>query len=551
MPADPSDPSALQLFMPHGYCLLWQSDVLMLHVLSDALIALSYFSIPITLAYMAFKRKDFRFRWIFMLFGVFILACGATHLMGIWTIWHPDYLVEGSLKFITGLASLGTAVVLWTLAPEILRIPSPSDLERANARLQDEIAERTRHEQRVTLLNSQLEKRVEERTQSLRAVNDLLRQEVAERKQAEDALRDRDRRKDEFLATLAHELRNPLAPIRNACELLKLQPGQAEVARELIDRQLYQLTRLVDDLLDVARITHGQIKLKKTRVELAEILKRAAQTVRPLTDARKQSLSLELPQAALTLEADPVRLTQVVSNLLDNAAKYTGKHGHIRLSLEQQGDEAVIEVQDDGAGIAPSRLESVFDLFAQGNPGDNLAQGGLGLGLTLVRRLLAMHGGSIQAFSAGLGTGSRFLARLPLAPPQPDQPRPETALGPAMQARRILVVDDNQDSADSLKMYLQAAGHDVRVAYGGQAALETAENFAPTVAIVDIGMAEMNGYEVAEAIRRRPSLKSILLIALTGYGQEEDLRRAKVAGFDHHFLKPVDVDALSEILTAV
>lgn len=537
--------------MPHGMCLLWRKDLLLLHVLSDAVITLSYYSIPITLVYLVLKKADMRFRWIFVLFGLFIMACGTTHLMEIWTIWHPDYRLEGGIKLLTAITSFSTAVVLWRLAPELLRIPSPSALEQTNARLHAEIAERVRHERQVTLLNDQLEKRVEERTQSLSTVNELLRQEISDRKEAEAALRDRDRRKDEFLATLAHELRNPLAPIRNAIELLKLQPNQVEMARELINRQLQQLTRLVDDLLDVARITHGQIKLRKTPVDLADILRQAAETTRPLTDARKQSLTLNLPQEPVRLDADPVRLTQVVSNLLDNAAKYTDKYGVIKLSLARQENEAVIEVQDNGIGIAAAKLESIFDVFAQGDRSINLAHEGLGLGLTLVRRLLAMHGGSIQAISEGPGQGARFLARLPIPPAPHKEPAPnEAAAAQAFRPRRILVVDDNHDAADSLKILLQATGHEVRVEYNGQSALDAADAFGPSVAIVDIGMPEMNGYEVAEEMRRKHPPDAMLLIALTGYGQDDDLLRAKQAGFDHHFLKPVDVDTLEGVLTA-
>jgi len=536
--------------MPHGMCLLWRQDLLLLHVLSDAVIAISYYSIPITLIYFALKRRELRFRWVFALFGLFIMACGTTHLMEIWTIWRPDYRAEGWIKAVTALASASTAVVLWALVPELLRIPSPSALELANLRLQEEIIERTRHERQVTLLNEQLEKRVEERTQSLSAVNDLLRLEILERKEAENSLQDRDRRKDEFLATLAHELRNPLAPIRNAIELLKLQPNQLETARQLINRQLVQLTRLVDDLLDVARITHGQIKLRKSTVDLSDIVVQAVENVRPTIDARQQALTLSLPKDLLLLEADHVRLIQVVTNLLDNATKYTGQNGHITLSLKRIGNEACIEVLDDGIGITPAKLESIFEPFTQADRKANLAQAGLGLGLTLVRRLLEMHGGSVRAVSEGPGAGSRFIVTLPLKPLAHQEPLPAQEGNHDFHPQRILVVDDNHDSADSLKILLQATGHQVHVEYNGSSALEAAEAFDPTVAIVDIGMGEMNGYEVAEAIRRKHPAHSLLLIALTGYGQEDDLLRSTKAGFDYHFLKPVDLDTLSSVLAS-
>jgi signal transduction histidine kinase len=396
-------------------CLLWRPGLLLLHILSDALIALSYYSIPAALAYFAAKRADLRFRWIFLWFGAFILACGTTHIMAIWTVWHPDYRAEGFVKLFTALASVGAAIVLWPLIPALLKIPSPSALEQANARLHSEIAERARHEQQAILLSDNLEKIVRERTQALLAANARLEREILERRQIEAALRDGDRRKDEFLATLAHELRNPLAPIRNAVELLKLQPGRVEQARELIGRQLRHLTLLVDDLLDVARITHGQVTLKKIPVGLADIVGQAVETARPTIDARGHYLDVFLPASPLPLEADPVRLAQAVANLLDNAAKYTEPGGQIALCAERMGDQAVITVADSGVGIAPERLPGVFDLFARGDRPANLAQAGLGLGLTLARRLVEMHHGSVEAFSEGAGRGSRFVVRLPLA----------------------------------------------------------------------------------------------------------------------------------------
>ena len=318
----PDFPSA-QPFMPHGLCLLWRTDLLLLHVLSDSVIALSYYSIPLALIYFVIKRQDLQFRWILVLFGTFILACGTTHLMEIWTIWHPDYVTAGFIKSLTALTSVGTAIALWPLMPHLLRIPSPSSLELANRKLQEEVTLRVGHENQVVLLNNNLERMVEERTRELSAVNLRLEREIRERELVEAALRDGDRRKDEFLATLAHELRNPLAPMRNAVELVQMQPDRAPSAIGLISRQLQHLTHLVDDLLDVARITHDQITLKMADVDVASVVRQAMETVRPLVEIREHRLSLSLPNEPVVVHADPVRLAQILGNLLDNAAKYT------------------------------------------------------------------------------------------------------------------------------------------------------------------------------------------------------------------------------------
>lgn len=544
------DTSALKQFMPHGMCLLWRTDLLLLHVVSDSLIALSYYSIPIALIYFALKRTDLQFRWILILFGIFILACGSTHLMQIWTIWRPDYIAEGFIKLFTALVSMGTAIALWPLIPLLLKIPSPSTLKQTNLKLQHEIEERERHENQVTLLNNNLEKMVQERTQELISSNQRLEREIHDRKHVEAALRDGDRRKDEFLATLAHELRNPLAPIRNAVELLKLQPDRVEQVHELINRQLYHLTHLVDDLLDVARITSGQIKLKKTIIDMRDIVKQATETLLPLLESRGHQLVVSMPQHPLPLEADPVRLTQVIGNLLDNAAKYTERGGRIELSVEQVEGDAVVTVRDTGIGIAAEMLPRIFDLFAQGDRSANLAQGGLGLGLTLVRRLVEMHGGSVKARSDGIGLGSQFIVRFPLLSDSARREPLPASLEErhACQSQRVLVVDDNPDSADSLKLLLQAVGYEVHAVYSGKAALEDADLFVPEIVVMDIGMPGMSGYEAAQRLREKYPPEQMVLIAVSGYGQEQDRRHSRLAGFDHHLLKPVDFQELTRLM---
>jgi two-component system CheB/CheR fusion protein len=375
--------------------------------------------------------------------------------------------------------------------------------------------------------------------------------DVTARKRAEEALREADRRKDEFLAMLAHELRNPLAPIRNALEIMRMAGAAgplAEPARQMIERQVRQLVRLVDDLLDVSRITRGKIDLRKGPVELAAVVGLALETSRPLLDARRHELTVSLPPEPLCVDADPARLAQVFSNLLHNAAKFTEEGGRVGLTAERQGQEVVLRVRDTGIGMTKEMLTRAFDLFAQADRSLGRSQGGLGIGLTLARRLVQMHGGSVLAFSDGPGKGTELVVRLPVlqrARPAGRSPRGGNA---PRTSRRILVVDDNVDAADSLAQFLGMAGHQVWTAYGGAAALEAARAYRPEAVLLDIGMPGMDGYEVARRLRQEAGLGGALVVALTGYGQEEDRRRSWEATIDHHLVKPVDPEALEALL---
>jgi PAS domain S-box-containing protein len=374
-----------------------------------------------------------------------------------------------------------------------------------------------------------------------------------------EALRDADRRKDEFLATLAHELRNPLAPIRNALQILKMPRVDAatvERSRGMMERQVHHLVRLVDDLLDVSRVMRGKIELRKERIELAAVVARAVETVQPLVDAQGHELSVCLPPESLPLDADPVRLAQVVGNLLTNAAKYTEAGGRIRLAAEREGGEAVLRVRDNGIGIAPAMLPHIFELFVQVDHATTKAQGGLGIGLTLVKNLVQMHNGSVEARSGGLGRGSEFVVRLPLSVEAMEQGndqgtghRPQQP--PTPSGHRLLVVDDNQDAADSLAVLLSLQGHEVRVAHSGPAALEVTTGYTPDVVFLDIGMPGMDGYEVARRMRQQPGLENVVLAALTGWGQKEDRRRTAEAGFDHHLVKPPEPKAVEGVLAGL
>jgi PAS domain S-box-containing protein len=375
-------------------------------------------------------------------------------------------------------------------------------------------------------------------------------------KQAQHALQEADRRKDEFLATLAHELRNPLAPISNAAQFLKLR-GLSDPSLswgiEVIGRQVQTMARLLDDLLDVSRISRNKLILRRQRVDLAAVVARAVETSRPLIDMSSHQFTLSLPGEPIAIDADPMRLAQVFSNLLNNAAKYTESGGHIRLAAAVEGEEVEISVEDDGIGIAPDMLPRLFRIFSQAEPALERSRGGLGIGLSLVHGLVEMHGGSITAHSPGLGGGSRFTVRLPVL-------RSETAQEPAAAPRTaalppahlgILVADDNRDSADTMASMLEAVGYEVVVAYDGAQAISLAEEHQPFAALLDIGMPRRNGYEVCRHLRRQAWGADMRLIALTGWGQEADRRRATEAGFDHHMVKPVEPGAILALLASL
>ncbi len=383
--------------------------------------------------------------------------------------------------------------------------------------------------------------------------------DVTARKRAEREMQEANRRKDEFLAMLAHELRNPLAPIRNAAHVLRMtggavSPAQLQWARDVIDRQIQHLTRLVDDLLDVSRITQGKVTLRKETADLATIVARAVETSRPLIDERRHHFTLSLPAESLLVEGDATRLSQVVSNLLNNAAKYTEEGGQITLTASRLENEAVLKVRDTGIGIPSEALPHIFDLFTQADRSLDRSQGGLGIGLTLVRSLVEMHGGRVQVSSSGPGHGSEFVVYLPALPPQ-QRSASGTKHGlhqtSSPASFRILVVDDNLDAAESLALILELSGHTVQMAHEGVTALEAAHSFQPQVILLDIGLPQMDGYEVARRLREQPDANKLFLIAVTGYGQDQDRERSKLAGFDRHLVKPIDPSALQSMLASL
>jgi signal transduction histidine kinase/integral membrane sensor domain MASE1/CheY-like chemotaxis protein len=375
-----------------------------------------------------------------------------------------------------------------------------------------------------------------------------------ERAGVEAALREGDRRKDEFLATLAHELRNPLAPMRNAAQLLRLKgplDPMIETARDMIERQVNHQVRLVDDLLDVSRITRGKITLRRELVALREAVELALETSRPHLDAARHRLELSLPAEPLHVQGDLTRLSQVLANLLNNAARYTPEGGRVALSVAAEGSQAALRVSDSGIGIPPEVLPRIFDMFMQADRSLERAQGGLGIGLTLVKRLVELHGGAVEAGSAGRGQGSTFTVRLPLVRVAQGEHAAAAAPGSAPGPRgpdRVLVVDDNVDSADSLALLLEHLGHVVRVAYDGPSALKEAGDFAPALVLLDIGLPGMSGYEVARQLRTMAACREAVLVAQTGWGQDKDRQLSKEAGFDHHLVKPVEFAGLQKLL---
>jgi PAS domain S-box-containing protein len=385
-------------------------------------------------------------------------------------------------------------------------------------------------------------------------------QDITERKRMEDDLRRlaadlsaTDRRKNEFLATLAHELRNPLAPMSNMLEVLKRADGNPEILRrahDTIERQLGQMVRLVDDLLDLNRITHDRLELRRSDVELSSVIQQAVEVARPLIDSAGHKLSIDLPDEPIYLHADRARLAQVFGNLLNNSSKYTRPEGTISLSAKRVDSEVFVTVKDNGAGIPQDKLDSIFDMFMQVDRTSERSQDGLGIGLTLVKRLTEMHGGLIEAKSDGEGQGSEFVVRLPILSKPASASQPKTGVESSL-GRRILIVDDNRDSAESLAMLLEITGNKTHMAHDGVEAIEVIEKYRPEVVLLDIGLPRLNGHDVCRRIREKPWGKNIVFIALTGWGQEEDRRKSEEAGFNGHFVKPVDYDNLLELLSSL
>jgi signal transduction histidine kinase len=508
-----------QGFMPHGHCYLWQPGTLWLNVGSDALIAGSYFAIPIPLYYFVRRREDeIPYFWIPLMFAAFILLCGTTHVMEIVTVWNPQYRAAGALKLLTGLVSFATVIVVVWIMPRAMQLRTPG----------------------------QLQAEVAARTAQLAALNISLQSEVAARTAAQEELQLVDRRKDEFLAMLAHELRNPLAPIRHSLKLLHgpdVDARKRQWGTEVITRQVGRLARLMDDILDVSQITRRRLALKIETVDAAAVVAAAVETVTPWIEAKRHSLVVSLPDAAIRVAVDPLRVSQAVANLLSNAAKYTAPGGQIHLTVRAEGAALSISVADTGVGFEPDDIATAFEMFTRGALTAE-QEPGLGIGLALVKELIVLHGGTVDAKSAGVGRGSEFSIHLPgvivTTPHSDSRPTAAALASPAGAGGKVAVVDDNRDSADALALVLEAAGYQVLVGYSGQDALRLAEQGHPAAMILDIGMPDLTGYEVARLLREEPRGRELFLIAMTGWGQAKDKSFARAAGFDRHFTKPFD-----------
>jgi PAS domain S-box-containing protein len=589
-----------QNFLPHGHCYLWRPDVLWLHVISDAVIAASYYAIPLALAYFVHRRRAvLPYWWMPVLFAMFIFLCGTTHVLNIWTVWRPDYIVDGLVKLATALASASTAVLVFAALPQAVALRTPIELqaevetrtgELRAAKTYAEIAgiplqqiigrpiidvmgregfEKIRPYVERVLQGESVE--YETPVPFSRGGTRLLHvayapwreadgsvsgwvasvTDVTARHRAEEKLKAASRQKDEFLAMLAHELRNPLAPICNATVLLERWLGsnaEAKAPLAILRRQTRQLIRLVDDLLDVARISEGQINLKKETIEIGAVLDQAVEMIQLLVQAKLHRLNIHKPFSPVYVHGDFARLVQSLGNILHNAAKYTDLGGEIEVDVKESSGELMIAVRDTGSGIAPDLLPNVFDLFIQGHSTADRAEGGLGIGLTVVKKIIQLHGGSVSADSPGVGCGTTVTVNLPTVE-SASAPEPEDVRFIASR-RRVLVVDDNEDAANSLAMMLRLEGHEVSTVFSASGALSAADRSKPEIIFLDIGLPQMDGYEVARRLRAQLGSACPRLIALTGYGQPEDRARARTVGFAAHVTKPIDLQRLQQVLSA-
>jgi signal transduction histidine kinase/ActR/RegA family two-component response regulator len=538
-----------------------EQSVIWLHLISDALIALAYFTIPVSLLRFVRRREDLAFNWMFVCFALFILACGLTHVMNVVAMWTAYYRVDGIVKAITAIASIGTAIALWQLIPAALLLPSPSQLRKANEDLELQIGERKLAEARLRAAHDELEERVRERTVALTEAN---ASERAARAEAEHA----GRMKDEFLSTLSHELRTPLNAILGWSQIIKRAPsGSEEIPQglEVIERNARVQAQIIDDLLDMSRIISGKVRLDIQRLDLAAIVKDVADMMKPTADAKGIRLQAVIdPLHGVSVKGDPSRLRQILWNLLSNAIKFTPKDGKIQLLLERVDSHLEINVTDTGEGIKPEFLPFVFDRFRQADSSSTRRHGGLGLGLSIVKHLVELHGGSVYGKSDGEGKGTTFTIVLPLtvirSEEDPDESRRHPRSTPAVTSPsepsvqisgvRVLVVDDEPDARELVKRVLEKSNAKVTAAATADQAIQLLTENRYDVLISDIGMPGKNGYALISAVRQmKPEVGgTIPAIALTAYARTEDRIKAIASGFQMHISKPVEP---FELLTMV
>ena len=569
-------------YMPHGSCYLWQSDLIWLHVGSDGLTAIAYYSIPITLLYFVRRRQDLPFDWIFLLFGAFIVACGTTHLMEIWTLWQPDYWLSGYIKAITAAVSVYTAIQLIPLVPKALALPSPAQLEQANQSLRQEVEARQQAEAQVRQINNELEFRIAERTQELEQANRIQRELLTRERQARTTAEQANRVKDEFVTTLSHELRTPLNAIAGWTQLMQRRDGSPDMLDKgisVIERNVQSLTHMIEDILDISRIVRGQVRVVIQPVDLGDIIRTAVDSVTPAATARNISIHCHLADSNTLIQGDEQRLQQVIWNLLSNAVKFTPNGGQVDIFLTAEDDQVQIKVTDTGQGIEASFLPHVFEYFRQADGSMTRSRNGLGLGLAIVRYLVELHGGTITAESPGLEQGSTFTVNLPNTPTvqllnQSIQPsassnyrfvsawgQSDTSINSAGGAAQhttissadlthlsLLLVEDDDSSREFLAFTLEVYGAQVQTAASVEEAIQFLESTIPDAIVSDIAMPDQDGYALLQYLQSQPHLARLPVIAVTAYAQQEEQDRITQAGFYRCLSKPVHVDQLVEIL---
>ena len=530
-------------FMPHGHCYLWRPPLVALHVSTDVLIGVSYVVIAFTLAFFVFRaRSRLPFHWMFLAFGTFIIACGATHFMEVWTLWWPDYWTAGSVKALTAVASVATAIALPPLVPRALTLLD---------------AERISEERRVAL---------DERSRLLAEARTATAAAEAARRQAEEA----NRTKDHFLAIVSHELRTPLSPILAWARLLRTRPEarvDLEQALAAIERAARTQAQIVDDLLDVSRIVTGKLDFEASPLELRPVIEAAVETVRPAAEAKGVTIETALDADAGIVAGDPQRLQQVVWNLVGNAVKFTPGGGRVTVLLQRAGDRVELTVADTGCGVAADKLPHLFERFWQADLSPSRAHGGLGLGLSIARHIVELHGGSITAHSDGVGRGTVMRVELPARPSldldgawrgrpvaDADATAATTAGGATrLDGRRVLVVEDDPDTAQTIEVLLRLHGADVRVAVSARTGAAVVEAWRPDLVLSDIGMPGEDGFAFLDLVRALDPQRGggVPVVALTAFARPEDRARVLASGFARHVVKPVDPEQLMAVVASV